>query len=297
MKSLLLSSLIFICAIVSISSKQWNSGFNNAAEKINDGYSGTCKLYGYWDHLYAPNKGRSLLSFVNAGKGLSVVQGKEITKQGIKSIPSISGFKSTDSDSKLRKRVGWYKKALHEIGAKNIAFVLLLDEPFSKGFTVKQLETIVDEAHSVFGKNFKFGYTFTRGTILGNRKLPQNVDYVGINFYPFYEAIRGYPQIYTRKEFNDLFSIVMWSARRKAAPNARFFITGQGFYQPGKWRKPPVQSPLWYAEFIQKANDIDGLLWFEYRKKRKKNSRFSGSAAMPNLLKVQKEAFGIVCPK
>lgn len=195
---------------------------------------------------------------------------KQILDYGHKVIPFIGGFSSEENEFELRRRVGWYKKSFERIGWENIDCIILMDEPFLKGFTTKQLEWIVDEAHKVYGKEIKVTYMFTRGSIL-SKDLPKNLDIVGFNFYPLFreDAPEGYAQIFKYKSFEEYFDLILENARKKV-PNAQFILTAQifgtkeGITDSPPWRMPKPETAEWYMKAISKNHDIVGLLFWAW---------------------------------
>lgn len=255
----------------------------------------TCKWYGYWDHLSAPDSGKVLANHVNFGKSFSPVSAGKIYEQGIASVVSMSHtMKPEQTVAQWRTILRRHAKVIKNFNPENIPFILLQDEPLAAGFTVNQLEKMVNEARSIIGSEFKYGFTFTRMHVQFRRsRLPQNADIYGINLYPFFE--RDYDSdnwVESEQDFRREFYGMMKAARKKAPEGASFFITGQAFSQPGKWRKPPYESPLWYAKAVHETPDIAGLMWFEWRDR----GRWIGTQSMPELLKVQEQAFEIICP-
>lgn len=254
----------------------------------------TCKWYGYWDHLSAPNDGEVLTDHVNFGKSFSPASADRILDQEIATVVSLSHtMKPDETVAQWRSKLRGHAKVINKYDPEKIPFILLQDEPLAAGFTAEQLETMMDEARSIIGTEFKYGFTFTRMHVQFRRsRLPQNADVYGINLYPFFE--RDYDSdnwVESEHDFKREFSGMMRAARRKAPGSAKFFITGQAFSQSGKWRQPPVESPLWYAEAVHESPDIIGLMWFEWRDR----GRWIGTQSMPQLLAMQKQAFEVIC--
>lgn len=243
-----------------------------------------CKLYGYWDSRYTPDDAPA-----NVYKGyLDGGRAKELSERG-PVIPILSGFGAKDNPAEIEERFQIYKDRIEEI--HNIEFIILQDEPYYKGFTKDKLEQIVEIGRRVLG-NYRFSYSFARGNIRNlNIELPQNLDIVGINFYPFYEFQYNPLRYYTTEsQFMNYLNGTVNIARNKA-PASEIFIVGQGFSAKGKYRKPPVESPLWYAKFLQENEDVIGMLWYEWR-----DTRFKGTKSMPDFYDKQKEAFRELCP-
>ncbi|MDR9366403.1 MAG: hypothetical protein RI575_13775 [Balneolaceae bacterium] len=240
-----------------------------------------CKLYGYWDSVYTP-----VDSPANVYKGYT--NELDNLPEG-KLIPMISGFSPDDSQHDVRQRLQLHLDIIDEYN--NIEFVLLHDEPRHKGLSVELLEMIVDEAKKI-KPNYRYAFTFSRGNAR-NADLPSNIDIVGINFYPFYYQ-SYYPQRHftTKQQFNDHLSSTIRSVKSKVK-NAEIFIVGQGFYDESKYRKPPVESALWYAEFAKKSEEVVGLLWFEWRDRQ----NWKGTRSIADLYELQKEAFRLLCRK
>lgn len=182
-------------------------------------------------------------------------------------IPRIGGFEADESESKWRQRLANRGRVLKDIDPSRVPFVIVRDEPFAKDFTTSQLERLIEIAKQEIGDQFNYTYTFTRSAIERGEQLPKNTNVIGINFYPFYlESCDWCEQIRTEQEFYAFFDEIMQKARANSSEGVEFSITGQAFYdQPDgkeRWRKPPVEAPFWYMNFIQKNPDITTLLWF-----------------------------------
>lgn len=216
------------------------------------------KLVGWWDHEFGPDNGRGFLPYVNVGKSMSSV-GSGIVEQGIPAVLMIAGFNSGDDVRVWRKRL--QDKAKQVPPPEHTSFIILVDEPYGAGWDDEKLETLVYEARKAM-PGHKFAYTVKQLTILNRpgRKLPQNIDYLGINYYPFRANARQGAE--NKREFNRLANRIMSKAKEKIG--CRFFIVGQAFHS-GKWIEPPAESPLWYAEFVQKNRDTDALLFWQWR--------------------------------
>lgn len=190
----------------------------------------------------------------------------DVSESSGRIIPFIGNFSSDDSENKWRSRLSNKGSEFAGIDPERVEYIILDDEPYASGFTTAQLERLIDIAREEIG-DYKYGFTFARTNVVDEPTLPQNMDVLGMNFYPFYlDHIYWHPQITTEQEFYDFFDEVMEIARSKAPAGMEFSITGQGFYDipdgKEKWRKPPVDSPLWYANFINENEDITTFLWF-----------------------------------
>jgi len=239
----------------------------------------TKKFFGFWDHPSVPD---SMLAYVNTGKSLAADDTRTVTRSGLPAIPIISGFRSGDSPDEWRRRLR--DKSQQIPGPDDVPFVLLIDEPYGKGWDDEKLELLVDIARDIMPEH-KFAYTVMTLTILSRpqRQLPQNADYIGINYYPFRIGSNMNSEQRFRRDLNRL----MDAARNKI--DTRFFIVGQAFYDDDKWHQPPAEAPLWYANAIGETDDIDGLLWFEWRNR----SNWQGARSMPEYVENLKKAGGL----
>ena len=228
------------------------------------------KFYGYWDHESGPNGGTGFLDYVNVGKSLSVGTAPDIVAQGIPVIPIISGFTSDMNSTEWRNRLDDKKAALRSMGTENVTFILLMDEPYGAGFTTSQLEQIVDDAHAIIDFNdsnlpsFRYGYTFTESTINSAPNLPQNIDVVAINYYPFRVSDSNVILENEKYYFDLRTQTLIDNARSKKSGSSNISITGQSFEGQTNWRTPPSGSPEWYTAWVRDNNDIEGLLWFTW---------------------------------
>lgn len=227
------------------------------------------KLVGFWDGYLAPIEGVNLYKTYPGEDGIS-----NAIEKGCKIAFMISGFNKNMTEYEIRKR--WRDKA-QQLTTKireNLELVYVMDEPISKGFSVEKMEEMVRIGKEEFG-SFKFGYSHTGDHSLSNRPFPENVDFVGINLYRFY-----YPEadhvtqlgeeyyIETEEEFIDFAEQHLDSIRKKV-PGAEIVITGQAFYykdhKKKKYRIPPDESPLWYAELLRRNDDVISLLWYTWK--------------------------------
>jgi GNAT superfamily N-acetyltransferase len=254
----------------------------NEADSLKAYSENECKLYGYWDSLYTPE---------GAPGNVWKVYTTELDRvpENINVIPMISGFEPDMSRSAVQQHLQLHLDIIDEYD--NIEFILLHDEPRHKGFSVELLELIVEEAKKI-NPDYRYAFTFSRGNAR-NEDLPSNADIVGINFYPFYYQ-SYYPQRYftTKKQFNDHLNSTIRSVKSKVE-NAEILVVGQGIYDESKYREPPVESALWYAEYIKKSENIIGLLWFEWRDRQV----WKGTRSIADLYEQQKEAFELLCRK
>ncbi|TVQ05171.1 MAG: hypothetical protein EA359_03980, partial [Balneolaceae bacterium] len=221
-------------------------------------------LYGYWDHESGPDEGREFLSHVNVGKSRSRSV-RNIIRQGIPAIPIITGFRNNGTESDWKSRLADSVTFFNGYSGSDIPCILLIDEPFASGWTTGQLETLVNLSKEVIGEHFNYGFTVTEGNVRYNNtlKLPENASYIFVNYYPFRVDPVEDKVGSTKAGFIREFERTIEALRDKAGKNTRFGITGQAFFGQ-KWRIPPIESPLWYAEAVKSQNDIDILLWFEW---------------------------------
>lgn len=275
--------ILFVAACASIRAMSDNGLFAGESERsetpneraLRMSGQNTKKFFGFWDHPALPD---SMAAYVNVGKSLSADDTRTVTRHGLPAIPIITGFREGDSPDVWRKRLRDKSSQLPD--PEVVPFVLLIDEPYGKGFDDKKLELLIDIAREEM-PGHKFAYTVMTLTILNRpqRRLPQNADYIGINYYPF----RTGSNIATEQRFQRDMNRLMTAARKKI--NTRFFIVGQAFYEDEKWRQPPAEAPFWYARAVAGAEDIDGLLWFEWRNR----GNWQGVGSMPefreNLIK------------
>lgn len=279
--------ILFVAACASIRAMSDNGLFAGESERSETPDEGalrmsgqnTKKFFGFWDHPSVPD---SMLAYVNVGKSLAADDTRSVTRSGLPAIPIISGFRSGDTPSDWRKRLS--DKGQQIPDPDEVPFILLIDEPYSKGWDDEKLEQLIDLAREVMPEH-KFAYTVMTLTILNRpqRKLPQNADYIGINYYPF----RIGTNMNSERRFRNDLERLMIAARSKI--DTRFFIVGQAFYDDDKWHQPPAESPLWYARAIGETEDIDGLLWFEWRNR----SNWQGTRSIPEYVENLKIAGGL----
>lgn len=278
----ILAVLLFFAACASFSTLggdlfpgSGNPAGSSDEEAIRLSLGDRSKFFGFWDHPAVPD---SMAAYVNVGKSLSADDTRTVTRHGLPAIPIITGFREGDSPDVWRKRLRDKSGQLPD--AETVPFVLLIDEPYGKGFDDRKLEQLIDIAREEM-PGHKFAYTVMTLTILNRpqRRLPRNADYIGINYYPF----RTGSNMATEGQFQRDMNRLMNAAREKI--NTRFFIVGQAFYEDDKWHQPPAEAPLWYARAVAEADDIHGLLWFEWRNR----GNWQGAGSMPefreNLIK------------
>jgi hypothetical protein len=252
---------------------------------------GSDVLYGYWDHESGPDDGREFLHHVNVGKSRSRSV-RNIINQGIPAIPIITGFRSSGSESDWKTRLADSVPFFDGYSATEIPCILLIDEPFSSGWTTGQLETLVNLSKEVIGEHYHYGFTVTEGNVRYNNALvlPQNAAYIVVNYYPFRVDPVEDKVGSTKAGFIREFGRTIEALRGKAGEKTRFGITGQAFFGQ-KWRIPPIESPLWYAEAVMNHSDIDILLWFEWWRN---NAQWQGTRVMPALYEKQQQAYRLI---
>lgn len=241
-----------------------------------------CKWWGYWDSNYTPedvpaNIFRCYLND-NCNEGI---------ERGNRLAILLNDFRPEDSEALIRKRLqNWNNRMTHEV-REATEFIILEDEPRHKGFSVKQLERMVEIAREEIG-DYKFTFSFMRRASWENI-LPENLDVVWINFYPFYRQ-DYYPELFinTQENFNRLLSTTLARVRKKI-PHAKIMLTGQAFYDE-HYREPPLKSVQWYHEFIQNHEYILGILWYQWR-----DFKGIGTTSMPKLYNIQTSTFESMC--
>lgn len=222
-----------------------------------------CKGYGYFDHLLIEQD--LIKGHVNLGKSFSAHSAEEIIDDGLEVVVSIShSLKSDDTEQQWRSKLRGASSSIRDYDPDDVAWILIQDEPFLKDFTSEQIRRIVELAKEIIGDEYKYGYTFTRNAIL-KYDIPENLDVVGTNFYPFIYKDFGDVWIQTEKEFNEYLNLILSFIREKV-PGAEISITGQAFHTRAEdsWRKPPLESPYWYVRAMQRHDDVQWLLWYEW---------------------------------
>lgn len=225
--------------------------------------------YGFWDH-------KSGFDFINVGKSKSKTI-DSIVEEAIPGIAIIEGF--SEKREQIRRRLKDNRSFIikYRPSEENL-FTILTDEPFSEGKNAQIMEQMIADAKEIIGKDYAFAFTFKELAFLDDRKLPKNMDWVGINFYPF----RVNNGVQNKRQFMNRFEYVYQRAKAKV-PNARIFIVGQAFHG-GKWIQPPHEAPFWYMEFVQ-SHDIDALLWWKLRS----SSTWKGAEDIPEMMESIRE--------
>ncbi|NBC05549.1 MAG: hypothetical protein GVY20_17840 [Bacteroidetes bacterium] len=195
-----------------------------------------------------------------------------IVEEGIPGIAIIEGF--SEDRNQIRERLKDNSSFIikYSPDTENL-FTILTDEPYSEGKNAHIMEQMINDAKEIIGQEYEFAFTFKELAFRDERKFPKNLDWVGINFYPF----RAKNGVQNRQQFMNRFKYIYERAKEKA-PNAKIFVVGQAF-KGGKWVHPPVEAPFWYMEFVQE-NDIDALLWWKLRS----SSSWNGAVDMPRLM-------------
>ena len=243
------------------------------------------KMIGIWDHSFGTEKGNQFAKTFKVGKSMSVSDLGNIVGQNIRSVAFIGGFEPNASERQWRKRLEFKGSRIQKYSPDKIPVIILMDEPFGHGFETRQLERLIEMAREVIGKNYRFTFTFMRNSIDdAERELPKNLDLIWTNFYPFYKThISWAESVKTREDFFRVFKQTLDNLKCKA-PEAEYIFTGQAFYSDGgqnKWAKPPIESPIWYYEFIAEYEEIIGLFWWKWRSSR----QWVGLNEMPQLYK------------
>lgn len=241
----------------------------------------------FWSSNQVPENDLKKLMTAGHDSGLERSEMQKIVNEGRKVIPGFGGFRPDHTDRQLRDRVGWYTDTFEKIGWENIEYILLTDEPIRhKRLSKRQCEVIAGEANRLY--NAPVGYTFQRGTIIMD-ELPENIDVIGINFYPFFdEGSDGYPHVFTYEEFSELFSYTLDKAREKV-PGKPFVITAQVFGNRTAsvpWRVPEPETSEWYLKAISEHPDIIGLTFWGWDA----GHRWIGFSELPELQQAWVEA-------
>jgi len=265
-------------------------------------------FYGYWDEYWRIEDighRENILGHVNVGMDFDFRMNNDPSPltDGLDVITRL-GQAELDADEARWTQIINHRKNERGLTAAGAStrMILLMDEPYLKGYTTEQLEMIIDVARSVLdqpeeGIFYKFGYTMTRGNLLhSNMAMPQNADFLGINHYPFALTQSGNPRIgHTHREFDADTQQLLSIMRDRKALDTQIFLVGQAFYGQDSptstvYVPPPVESPLWYADVVRNNSDVAGLLWFEYVNRHTR----TGTVSMPDLLENQKLAYQLI---
>ncbi|WP_234572241.1 hypothetical protein [Rhodohalobacter sp. 614A] len=259
MKKLLVVLLLLITSAVIYSQApetSYESGSEAGEKVVKSNEKPRSILYGFWDYV-SPD----IFPHVNTVK-IDIDDVRDVP-DGVQIIPYIGNFKP---DGNWEKRMRNKLSRLKDVDPKRIPFIILLDEPISKGWKRPEMEAIIDFAKETDDRfSYTFSFTRTHTERRRNSEYPRNLDVAIINYYPFYrEEITGrtYANIQTEEQFYEDFQSVIEAGRRKA-PDIKWVITGQAFYND-KWRQPPDEAPIWYVDFISENEDIIGLTWFTW---------------------------------
>lgn len=254
------------------------------------------KLWGFYDGYLVPDDipvtlYKTDLSDSNIEKRIDM---------GQKIVLMISGFPKNGEDWKIKQR--WKNQAHPSILTDKIrdaiAFVYVMDEPWHKGYDVEYQEKAVKFGREIFG-DFKYGFSHMGDHAMNPGKvLARNVDFVGVNNYPFYHpewaALYNDP-IYHVNSKEDFFRFEnqLLDRIREKVPDTPILLTGQSFYMEQQYRKPPIESPQWYAELISANEDILGVMWYvwEGRKNNDGSQKEFGLKHIPDLYEAHKVAF------
>lgn len=255
-------------------SKHFKSDTDTITQPENYSEESSHLYYGFWDH-------QEDLEFVNVGKSKSKSIGF-IVDQGIPGIAIIEGFSEDRGEIRNRLKDNRSFITKYKSGTENL-FTILTDEPFSEGKDAQIMERMIADAKEIIGEPYEFAFTFKELAFRDNRQLPQNADWIGINFYPF----RHKGGVRSKEEFMNRFEYVYQRAKEKA-PNSKIFIVGQAFHG-GKWSQPPAEAPFWYLEFVQ-SHDIDALLWWKW----KSSSTWDGAEDMPEFLENARKVYQLI---
>jgi hypothetical protein len=277
-----------------------NSFADNSNHPV--GPKGDCIYHGYWDHLRGPDGGREFAKHFNIGKSSSVDTVDEVVAQGIPAIAMVGGF-NPDRPEFFEERILDKAEVLSDYSADTVPIVLLMDEPYLKGFTKEQLEEMIRLSNEILnrdGNGFQFTFSFARASIMRDSfQLPNNIELAWVNWYPFYE--REYPAAYfdSERQFKRDFARKM-DPVFKRYPEVKWFVTGQAFgdyvdvaRELPKWRRPPLEAPEWYARLAVEYPEIVGLIWWVWQSRH--DGRWTGTDQMPELYEAQKKASEILC--
>lgn len=235
---------------------------------------------------------------------------REALRAEYKVIPFI-GNARLDENSSLREweaRFANKGRHLDEVNPEKVPFVILADEP--DGYPVEFLEQLIDLAKDVINPDLEYTFSWRRTAIDPREEaLPQNTQVIYWNHYPF--RGRDYPNPYdyveTEQDFYEAFDRTLQRARRLAAPGTKFMVSSQAFsqYRPNagrqsdqhpqsewQFRTPPPETPLWYARYISRHDDLIGALHFVYGTNPDKY--YDVAETMPEYLKSVEYVFDLI---
>ena len=199
-----------------------------------------------------------------------------------KVIPFIGNARLNENSSLREWEARFANKGRHLEGMspEKVPFVILADEPDE--YSVEFLEQLIDLAKEVINPDLEYTFSWRRTAIDPREEaLPQNTQVIYWNHYPFrgHDYPNPYDYVETEQDFYEAFDRTLQRARRLAAPGTKFMVSSQAFsqYRPNagsrsdrhpqsewQFRTPPPESPIWYARYISRHDDLIGALHFVY---------------------------------
>src|SRR5690625_377189 len=211
-----------------------------------------------------------------------------ITQKGLPAIMHLGNL-SNETDSQRKSRIRSFPQYIPSGG--DVEIIHFIDEPMGT-FSGPELDKLVDYAREINGDKYKYAYTINSAelyypSLRVHDTYEQRFDYVFHQEYPYRKEdedsyLRNIGD--TRAELFASLDLRLKTLKEKI-PNSKFCMIGQGFHVQ-KRRGPPVKSPIWYIEWWM-ANDVEGVLWWQYITTR---GSWSALDKMPEHLESLKQA-------
>ena len=230
------------------------------------------KYYGLWDFYAGTSNQRPSDDWkvdgewpFNAGKSMDKTI-SHIVDAGLSAIPHGDVFLNNGAniESRVRDVISWADRH-----SNSVDIIHFMDEPFAKNVNPDQMLHALSYARS---RSNKYDYAYTLNvaeltSLTGSGKVRGygDFDYLWLQVYPYRIDVGNIAD--TRQALHNELDMRL-EQMREIAPDSKYFIVGQGFYSlPGagsnhKWRMPPDEAPLWYAEWVSNQPDVEGLFYW-----------------------------------
>lgn len=216
-------------------------------------------LNGLWDSWNYEGDNFNLVKLQGFDDGGAIAGGKHV-------IISLSHRWKGKTRQQWRGMMNWMVREIQDFPPDSV-YVLIQDEPLTRhhGFTTEEMNFLYD-GFKERAPEFQFGFVHTVGEV--NRGGLPRQDFTILGAYPFFHQEFHNNGVHDRQSFDNWIDNRIAQGRKEGSDT--IFIIGQGFYNPDsapdrrrKWRKPPVEAPLWYAEAAVR-NNVAGMLWWVY---------------------------------
>lgn len=184
-----------------------------------------------------------------------------LASRGMKAIPELTGVFHGVSESLWPGRLASLATDLSGLTG-SIAAMYVMDEPYFNGWDQAKLQ----RATALVKAQFPTIPTMTALTTARiDRGVPSNMDWVGIDPYPFDRGplVYGLFPALARSDYDNEIDQALIDLQTYML-NKPVFMIGQAFEKGGMLPEPEWQR--WYWDTARENDNIIGLMWFAYER-------------------------------